>query len=137
MSGCYLDTTIVADISADKKPSRAACEKAIGEHMPAQLPYYALRELLTGYVRNLCDLHNVINAAQDLGEALQTLAIRSQREGVSEILCVSRLMNHSLNTNRSSNWMASCALAACHEIGGFFQFSVMWRSASQISFVAA
>jgi hypothetical protein len=33
--------------------------------------------------------------------------------------------------------MASCALAACHEIGGFFQFSVMLRKASQISFVAA
>jgi hypothetical protein len=46
-------------------------------------------------------------------------------------------IDQSLKTNRSPNWMASWAFAACHAIGGRFQFSVMCRSASQISFVAA
>jgi len=46
-------------------------------------------------------------------------------------------IDQSLKTNRSPNWIASWALAACHAIGGRFQFSVMCRSASQISFVAA
>ena len=46
-------------------------------------------------------------------------------------------IDQSLKTNRSPNWIASCALAACHAMGGRFQFSVMWRNASQISLVAA
>jgi hypothetical protein len=33
--------------------------------------------------------------------------------------------------------MANCALAACHAIRGLFQRSVMLRSATQISVIAA
>jgi len=47
------------------------------------------------------------------------------------------VINQSLNTNRSANWIADCALAACHEIGELFQFSVIFRKANQIDFVAA
>jgi hypothetical protein len=46
-------------------------------------------------------------------------------------------IDQSLKTNRSPNWIASWALAACHAGGGRFQFCVMCRSASQISLVAA
>jgi hypothetical protein len=46
-------------------------------------------------------------------------------------------IDQSLKTNRSPNWIANWALAACHAIGGRFQFSVMCRSASQINLVAA
>jgi hypothetical protein len=64
---------------------------------------------------------------------------RSQRDkGGCQKSCVrAGCIDQSPNTNRSPNWMASWALAACHAIGGRFQFSVMCRSASQISLVAA
>src|SRR5262245_19557556 len=40
-------------------------------------------------------------------------------------------------TKRSSNWIASCALAACQKIGGLFQRAWTLRSTSQINLIAA
>ena len=36
---------------------------------------------------------------------------------------------HTVNTNRSPNWIANCALEACHSLGGFFHFAVIFFSA--------
>jgi hypothetical protein len=58
--------------------------------------------------------------------------------GACQIFCVrAGCIDQSLKVKRSPNWIASCALAACHAIGGRFHFSVMWRRASQMSLVAA
>ena len=43
----------------------------------------------------------------------------------------------SATTKRSSNCVANWALAACYEIGGFFQCAWTLRSTSQMSLVAA
>jgi hypothetical protein len=82
MSGSFLDTTIVVDLS-DKKSgaSAVAAEIYITANQPAGVPYYALRELLAGHVHTLCDAHNVIKAAGNPAEALLALLNRSPAEG--------------------------------------------------------
>ncbi len=73
MPGSYLDTTVAIDVAAVKEPSATACMATIAANPPAELPFYALREMLAGYIRNICDAHNVLLAAQNPGEALQAL----------------------------------------------------------------
>ncbi len=62
-------------------------------------------------------------AQRDRG-LLDALAPR-RRGGPCRILCAEPLFS----ANRSPNWIANCALAACHSLGGFFHFAVMFRSA--------
>ena len=74
MSGSFLDTTVVVELAEDGAAATWA-RAFLSQNQPAQVPYYALRELLTGRVRILCDTHNKLHAAENLGEAM--LAISS------------------------------------------------------------
>ena len=85
-----------------------------------------LREADNAQVAKVAKTHGVSDQAEE------------GRQGECQKVCVrAGCIDQSLKTNRSPNWIASWALAACHAIGGRFQFSVMCRSASQISLVAA
>lgn len=70
MTGSFLDTTIVIHIAEGVKPLSTKGEVYVGANQPAEIPFYALRELLTGRVRNLCDIHNALLAAENVPEAL-------------------------------------------------------------------
>ena len=59
MTGSFLDTTVVIHIAEGVKPHSSKGEAFISANLPAETPYYALRELLAGRVRILCDTHNV------------------------------------------------------------------------------
>jgi len=70
----FLDTTIVlvaSDASRSEHKGSVAC---IADNAPAEAPQYALRELLAGDLQNLCDLHNRLKSADNIGEALAGLA---------------------------------------------------------------
>lgn len=70
MTGSFLDTTVVIHIAEGVKPHSTKGEAFIGANLPAEAPFYALRELLTGRVRILCDTHNALLAAENVAEAL-------------------------------------------------------------------
>lgn len=71
MAGSFLDTTVVvmaADPSTNVAPAESA-KAAIRATLPCEVPTYAFRELLAGFVRNLCDAHNVLLASENEAEA--------------------------------------------------------------------
>jgi hypothetical protein len=82
LTGSFLDTTIVVHMAdcteLNKKLKGEAFVKA---NQPADTPYYALRELLAGHIQILCETHNTIQAAENIGEALLALLKRSPAEG--------------------------------------------------------
>lgn len=68
MNGVFLDTTVVVEL-AETSTSRAAAD-FVSNNLPAKIPYYALRELLAGKVRTLCDAHNKLKASENSAEAI-------------------------------------------------------------------
>ncbi len=63
---------------------------------------------------------------------------RYKPEHVRTFVCEPHGWHHTgCITNRSSNCNASCVLAACQAMGGFFHFAVMLRKTNQMSLVAA
>ena len=81
MSGAFLDTTLLVHLA---EPSNIDGQKAtefVDANQPAQAPYYALRELLTGRVRLLCEAHNSLLSASNPAEAMLILFRRSPAEG--------------------------------------------------------
>jgi len=81
LSGSFLDTTVIIHIADNVEPGRTKGEDFIKSNQPAGVPYYALRELLVGYIQILCDSHNIILAAENAPEALLALSNRSPAEG--------------------------------------------------------
>ncbi len=73
MSGCFLDSTIVVHMSQDEEPARTDCQLFVNANQPAQVPFYASREILAGLVRYHCDAHNYLRSAQTHGEAFVAL----------------------------------------------------------------
>ncbi len=73
MNGSFLDTTVLIHIAEGVKPHSTKGEAFIGANQPAEIPYYALRELLTGRVRILCDAHNALLSAENAPEALLSI----------------------------------------------------------------
>lgn len=91
MAGSYLDTTIVVDIADERQPGKGKAETHLAANPPAEVPYYALRELLAGHVQYICLTHNVMKASENASEAMTALMNRSpaegrQREGKMRIL---------------------------------------------------
>lgn len=74
MSGSFLDTTVVVELAEESDLAKTWGRPYIAINQPAQAPYYALKELLTGRVRNLCDAHNRLQASENVGEALMGLS---------------------------------------------------------------
>lgn len=74
MSGSFLDTTIVVLLAEDQQPLAGRVNAFLTSNRPVEFPYYALRELLAGHLRVLCDVHNRIKASTNIGEALEALA---------------------------------------------------------------
>lgn len=72
MNGSFLDTTFVVELA--NSTGTEAAERYLAKHLPAHMPHYAIRELLTGLIRVLCDAHNKLRAAEDPGEALLAFA---------------------------------------------------------------
>ncbi len=81
MNGAFLDTTVVVHIAERVAPLAARAERFIASNQPAEVPFYALRELLDGRIRLLCDAHNVLLGAQNIGEAMLALLSRNPAEG--------------------------------------------------------
>lgn len=79
MPPSFLDTTIVIDLAQGDSPSKSSV--FVSENQPAHMAQYALRELLTGRVRNLCDVHNVVLGAEDFAQALFALVNLPAMEG--------------------------------------------------------
>ena len=103
MTGCFLDTTIVVDVAGKLTGSpKSKAEKHIDTNKPAATPYYALRELLTGYLRTVCETHNVILASTDPGEALIAILKRSPAEGRKKIGKIQELA-HALQNAYTTN----------------------------------
>src|SRR5690242_18257580 len=69
MTGSFVDTTVLVSLAEESAVSPAV-KTFIAANQPAEVPYYALRELLTGRVRILCDAHNKLNASDTLPECL-------------------------------------------------------------------
>ncbi|WP_139202370.1 hypothetical protein [Frateuria terrea] len=66
-----MDTTVLVEI-ADLQAGSSA-RSFISANQPAEVPYYALRELLAGLLRTLCDAHNKLVAAENPAEAFLVL----------------------------------------------------------------
>ena len=81
MAGSFLDTTIVVDLVDGKEPRKKLAEAHIASHPPAEVSYYALRELLSGHLQYLCQTHNVLLASGNAAEAMLALLNRSPAEG--------------------------------------------------------
>ena len=81
MPGCFLDTTIVVNVTDGEEPLKKRGEDFVKNNQPAEAPYYALRELQAGHLRILCDTHNILLATENAAEALNALLNRAQAEG--------------------------------------------------------
>ncbi len=81
MSGSFLDTTIVINIASKVEPGKTKGEGYIKANQPAEAPYYALRELLAGYIQNLCNVHNIVLASENIAEAVLALSKISSLAG--------------------------------------------------------
>ncbi len=74
MSGCFLDSTVLVHLSQDDEPEKTKCESFVGANQPAEVPYYAPRELLAGLVNYYCIAHNRLLASQTVVEAVIALS---------------------------------------------------------------
>lgn len=81
MTGSFLDTTVVVHMAEGLQLERLKGEAFVAAHQPAEAPVYALRELLAGRVRVICDAHNKLQASENIGEALLALLSLSPAEG--------------------------------------------------------
>jgi hypothetical protein len=81
MAGSFLDTTIVIQIAEAAAPDRTAGAAFVKANQPATTPHYAFIELLSGRVRQFCDVHNSVRAAHTPFEALLALSQRNPIEG--------------------------------------------------------
>lgn len=70
MSGCYLDTTILVHLAESDEPERLRNQAYVDGHQPAEVAFYAAKEVLAGPVRYICDAHNTLHAAKNEGEAI-------------------------------------------------------------------
>lgn len=81
MAGSFLDTTIVIELVDGKEPNKTLAETHVAGHPPAEIPYYALKELLAGHLQYLCQTHNILLASGNVPEAILALLNRSPAEG--------------------------------------------------------
>jgi len=81
VTGSFLDTTIVVHMAEGTGQEKASGEAFVRSNQPAGTPFYALRELLDGRVRLICEVHNMLRAAENPPEAIAALTRRSPAEG--------------------------------------------------------
>lgn len=97
MTGSFLDTTIVVNISDPTSPDKVKSETCVQRNQPSETPYYALRELLAGYLQNLCDAHNAILASENPAEAMINLAHKLHRAGRKKDSILQAIMSTLVN----------------------------------------
>lgn len=68
MTACFVDTTILVNVSEGETPASRLAKKYALANSPATVPEYAFRELLAGRVGLLCDAHNKILASDNVIE---------------------------------------------------------------------
>lgn len=117
MTASFLDTTVLIHFVEPGNSLSPQTERFVYTHQPAQVSYYAFRELLTGRVRLLCEVHNAILSANDPGEALLALSKRADAEGRKKgarIEEVARILSQlfSQHPNRGRDEMKREALEA-------------------------
>lgn len=109
MAGSFLDTTVVvhvADITDAVKSDKARAEAFIRTNQPAEAPFYALRELLVGHIKTICDAHNFLLAAQNSGEAMMSLSNMPTFQGrkvLGRIQALATAMNSVYGPNPSGS----------------------------------
>lgn len=106
VAGSFLDTTIVIALADDTEPAKTNSAKAVAANQPAEMPYYAVRELLTGRVRLLCETHNILLAATNVAEALLALSSLPQAQGrklVSRIQALAESLRDVYDANPSGS----------------------------------
>jgi hypothetical protein len=85
LAGSFLDTTVVIHIASDLPDAGSKAQGYIDKNHPAETPYYAFQELLAGYIRSICEAHNILSSATNPGEALLALLARNPIEGRKKI----------------------------------------------------
>jgi len=74
MGGTFVDTTVVIG-SSDSVQGAPSHKSYLQHNPPSSAPAYALREMLAGYLQNLCSVHNfLIGSNGEMGAALASLA---------------------------------------------------------------
>jgi hypothetical protein len=104
LSGAFLDTTILIHLAEPGNTSGPKAEKFVDAHQPAQVPYYALRELLAGRIRYLCNAHNALLSASDPAEAILALLRISRvagRKREAGLQALASVMHHAFTANPS------------------------------------
>lgn len=73
-------------------------------HHPSALPQYALHELLAGLVRYLCDAHNILLSAENIGEALLALGRNpfQGRKGATKQEALAEVLSQVLSNDPSA-----------------------------------
>lgn len=69
----FVDTTVLIHVVERTEPVTARTQAFVAKNGPAVLPDYALRELVAGKLRQLCDAHNRVLAADNPGEAVTAI----------------------------------------------------------------
>ena len=93
MPGSYLDTTIVVELAEESELAQMWGKPYIAANQPAHVPYYALKELLAGRVRIICEAHNRLKAAENVAEALAGLANMPAIAGRKKDSAIQTLVN--------------------------------------------
>lgn len=99
-AGCFVDTTVLIDLIDPLSTSVGASDKFIAANQPAELPYYALKELVAGHLRNICDAHNLLLAAQNAGEATFAVMRLSPLQGRKREAKLAILARHLANVHQ-------------------------------------
>jgi len=81
LAGSFLDTTVLIDLVDHRAPGKVKAEAFISANQPAKVPYYALRELVSGHLHYICQAHNVLLASSTPPEATLALLNRNPMEG--------------------------------------------------------
>lgn len=104
MAGSFLDTTIVIKLAGVDAKEATKSESYIRSNQPAEAPFYALRELLAGHLRILCDVHNALLAANNPPEAtlgLLNLSPATGRTKESKLKVITETMQVIFKANPS------------------------------------
>lgn len=132
MTGSFLDTTIIVNISDPACSNKEKSSDLVNKNQPCDSPYYALRELMAGHLHNLCDLHNIILASENIGEALSAISRRSffstrQANGKTEVF--SKLLSNAFENNPDGS-RSEMANEMLEDLA--LRINMLWRSSKKL-----
>jgi hypothetical protein len=128
MTASFIDTTVLIDISQSRGSGKISSENFVNANRPAEAPFYALRELLAGHVRYLCDTHNILTASKNPAEALVAILTRfPTRASHTQAVLLARLLSNFF-ANRGAITGAGAKRDGLHQI--MMMATRVWRRAN-------